>query len=95
MQARRGALTRSSASISSEWKKKLKIQRGNPGGGARSDTFRLYGELITANIHQIPRGAKEVTLTNYYTGEPLRVPLDVAPFAPRPMPPNTLKGGQN
>ena len=78
MQARRGALQKVLRQHIVRVEKKLKIQRETLAAGARSDTFRLYGELITANIYQIPRGAKEVTLTNYYTGEPLRVPLDVA-----------------
>lgn len=41
-----------------------------------SEHLRLYGELITANIHAIPHGASSVELINYYTGEPVAVPLD-------------------
>lgn len=40
-----------------------------------SDRFRLYGELLTANLHCIKPGAEEVTLVNYYDGQPLSVPL--------------------
>ena len=46
-----------------------------------SEKYRLYGELITANIHMMKTGDKEVTVTNYYTGEPITIPLDVR-FAP-------------
>lgn len=40
-----------------------------------SDKYRLYGELLTANIHLVKPGAKSVTVTNYYTGEPITIPL--------------------
>ena len=34
---------------------------------ANRDKFRLYGELITANIYQIPKNVEKVALVNYYT----------------------------
>ncbi len=42
----------------------------------KSDHLRLWGELISANLWQIPAGVKEVTLNNYYTGEDITIPLD-------------------
>lgn len=41
-----------------------------------SDKYRLYGELLTANIHMIKPGARSVTVTNYYDGNPIEIPLD-------------------
>ena len=41
-----------------------------------SDKYRLYGELLTANIHLIKPGDRKVTVTNYYDGEPVTIPLD-------------------
>lgn len=41
-----------------------------------SDKYRLYGELLTANIHLATPGAKSVTVTNYYDGNPISIPLD-------------------
>ncbi len=41
-----------------------------------SDKYRLYGELLTANIHMIKPGMRKVTVTNYYNGEPIDIPLD-------------------
>lgn len=41
-----------------------------------SDKYRLYGELITAGMHEIKPGAEKATLLNYYTGEMIDVPLD-------------------
>lgn len=41
-----------------------------------SEQYKLYGELLTANIHLVKPGAKSVTLINYYDGNPIEVPLD-------------------
>ena len=41
-----------------------------------SEQYKLYGELLTANIHLVKPGAKSVTLINYYDGNPIDVPLD-------------------
>lgn len=42
-----------------------------------SEDYRLYGELLNANIYAITPGAKEVSVLNYYTGENITIPLDV------------------
>ena len=41
-----------------------------------SDKYRLYGELLTANIHAVRPGARKVTVTNYYDGSLIDIPLD-------------------
>ena len=41
-----------------------------------SDKYRLYGELLTANIHAVRPGARKVTVTNYYNGSLIDIPLD-------------------
>lgn len=41
-----------------------------------SEKYRLYGELLTANIHSIQPGANSVTVTNYYDGSQVDIPLD-------------------
>ena len=41
-----------------------------------SEKYRLYGELLTANIHMVDPGAKSVTVTNYYDGSLITIPLD-------------------
>lgn len=43
----------------------------------QSDTYRLYGELLTANLHQVEKGSNSVLLSNYYDGEDIRIPLDI------------------
>ncbi len=41
-----------------------------------SDRYRLYGELLTANLHLVESGARKVTVTNYYDGSLIDIPLD-------------------
>ena len=41
-----------------------------------SDKYRLYGELLTANIHMVKPGDRKVTVTNYYDGSLIDIPLD-------------------
>ncbi len=41
-----------------------------------SEDLRLYGELLTANMHRMVSGMKEITVTNYYNGEEVTIPLD-------------------
>ncbi|MBQ9766682.1 MAG: NFACT family protein [Lachnospiraceae bacterium] len=40
------------------------------------DRYKVYGELLTAYGYGVEPGAKETTVTNYYTDEPLTIPLD-------------------
>lgn len=42
-----------------------------------SEDLRLYGELLTANLHLVKSGEKSVNLVNYYDGSTISVPLDV------------------
>lgn len=39
--------------------------------------YQIYGELITANLYQIPnQNVKEITLDNYYDNQKITIPLD-------------------
>lgn len=41
------------------------------------EKYQLYGELLTANLYQIPNeNLKEITLDNYYNGQKITIPLD-------------------
>ncbi len=42
----------------------------------QSDHLRVWGEVLTANLHAIPKGGKAVTLMNWYDGEEVTIPLD-------------------
>lgn len=41
-----------------------------------SEDLRLYGELLTANMHLVKSGAEKVTVTNYYDGSQVTIKLD-------------------
>ena len=41
-----------------------------------SEQLRLYGELLTANMSMLTQGMKEVTVTSYYDGASVTIPLD-------------------
>ncbi|MBQ9197621.1 MAG: NFACT family protein [Clostridia bacterium] len=57
--------------------KKLSLQEEELLGAARSEEYRVMGELLNAHLYEVPKGAETVTLENYYDGQPLRIPLDV------------------
>ena len=42
-----------------------------------SEDLRLYGELLTANLHLVKPGMKQVEVLNYYDGSMVTIPLDV------------------
>ncbi|MBR6781710.1 MAG: NFACT family protein [Clostridia bacterium] len=46
-------------------KKKLDIQRGELSDCERADTYKKYGDMITANLWQLTRGMKQAELTDY------------------------------
>ena len=41
-----------------------------------SEDLRLYGELLTANMHMVKPGADKVTVLNYYDGSEVTISLD-------------------
>ena len=41
-----------------------------------SEKYRLYGELLTANLHLIKPGDRKVRVINYYDGKEIDIPLD-------------------
>ena len=56
----------------------LKIQKLNEDlfKAENSDKYRLYGELLTANIHMVKQGSSYVNVINYYDGKEIQIPLD-------------------
>ncbi len=51
-----------------------------------AEKYRLYGELLTANLYAIPSGSEKARVLNYYTNETIEIPLD-----PRFSPQNNAK----
>nr|WP_315024092.1 NFACT RNA binding domain-containing protein [uncultured Aminipila sp.] len=41
-----------------------------------SEEYRLFGELLTANLHMFNTGDSKVTVLNYYDGNEITIPLD-------------------
>ncbi|MDD9147116.1 MULTISPECIES: Rqc2 family fibronectin-binding protein [unclassified Sporolactobacillus] len=44
-----------------------------------ADTYRLYGELLTANMHRFKRGDRAVEAVNYYDGNQATVTIPLNP----------------
>ena len=59
-------------------KLKLKTQRLNEDlyKAENSEKYRIFGELLTANLHLIKPGANVVSVTNYYDNTTMDIPLD-------------------
>jgi len=47
-------------------------------GRERGDTYRLYGELLTANLYRLDKGQTSVVLEDYHSGKACEIPLDPA-----------------
>jgi len=60
--------------------KKLALQRKSVAEAGESDRFRLYGELLTANIYRLERDMQDIELENYHDPEAktVVVPLNKA-----------------
>ena len=41
-----------------------------------NDRYRIYGELLTANLYKLEKGMKSVSVENYYDGSTVTIPLD-------------------
>lgn len=61
-------------------RRKLENQREELRRSEKRDESRLYGDLINAHLHTIPKGASKAELINYYDPEcaTITVPLDPA-----------------
>ncbi len=57
--------------------KKIDIHEKNLKKAEKKDRYRVYAELITANLYQLTENKKEVSLPNYYDeNNPLTIPMD-------------------
>ena len=63
--------------------KKLALHRESLENSKDRDKYKMYGDLITANIYRITYGMKSVIVENYYSaeGEDIEIPLkeDISP----------------
>lgn len=60
--------------------RKLDAQRGDLAKCADREKYRIFGELIKANLHAIPKGATAAVVQNYYDPElkEVKIPLNSA-----------------
>ncbi|TLS35273.1 Rqc2 family fibronectin-binding protein [Pseudalkalibacillus caeni] len=58
--------------------KKIKKLESTLKSAEKADEFQLYGELLTANMHAVKRGDKNIEVINYYdeNGATIDIPLD-------------------
>lgn len=63
---KKAELSKSVASAISKCEKSLSVHQDKLKEAADYDTYRVYGELIFANIHNIKPGQSEVSVYNYY-----------------------------
>ena len=57
--------------------KKLSVLRDELASCDEDEKFKIRGDLVTANIWRIPKGAKSVTVENYYDGmKEIEIKLD-------------------
>ena len=55
---------------------KLKTVESNLKECSNMDTYKLFGELLSANLYKLKEKTDSVILTNYYTNEDIAIPLD-------------------
>lgn len=58
--------------------KKIAIQKEELADCEEGETYRLWGDLLTANLYRLKRGMDKVSLENYYSEDyaPIEIPLD-------------------
>lgn len=57
--------------------KKLSILQNTLKEAENKEKYKIYGDLVTANIYKITKGDKSVTVENYYTPENQTVKIDL------------------
>ena len=58
--------------------KKYELQKKQLKDTEKREQYRVYGELLTAYGYEAAPGAKSLTVTDYYTGKEVSIPLDPA-----------------
>jgi len=77
MRAKSAAIRKTVSNALDRCKKKLVLHQEKLAESEKAEIYRIYGDLITANLYRIEGGEEEVTLENYYDGNnPLKIPMD-------------------
>ena len=56
--------------------KKFDLQQKQLKDTEKMDKYKVYGELLQTYGYSAPEGADKITCDNYYTNEPITIPLD-------------------
>ena len=56
--------------------KKYDLQLKQLNDTKKRDKYKVYGELLTTYGYELKGGEKSLTCDNYYTNEPITIPLD-------------------
>ena len=79
LHARGKDLLRTLSNLTDRTARKLAMQKKELSACADRETMRLYGELITANLHALQKGSVFFDVPNYYDNmQPVRIPADPA-----------------
>ncbi|MGI6694703.1 MAG: Rqc2 family fibronectin-binding protein [Christensenellales bacterium] len=73
---RAASLNKTITNALNKTRRKLALMEEETPTFEQAEELRIKGELITAHLHAIPRGAQAAILPNYYTGEDMEVTLD-------------------
>ena len=77
MKAKSAAIRKTVTNALERCTKKLRIHEDKLAECEKADIFRIYGDLITANLYRIEGGEEMVVLENYYDdNKPLEIPMD-------------------
>ena len=76
MMQRSHALTKNTASLLEKAELKLQRLKEDLLDAENSEDYRLFGELLTANLHLTKPGMKELKVTSYYNNSEVTIPLD-------------------
>ena len=73
----KSANLRHAASTSlSRAQRKLDLQKKQLRDTEKMENFRIYGEMLNTYGYEYVEGQKSVTVNNYYTNEPITIPMD-------------------
>lgn len=78
LKQRAGSLSKTLTGALNKAQRKLVLIEEETPSFEEAEQLRVMGELITAHLHALPKGADKAVLPNYYTGEALEVALDPA-----------------
>ena len=74
----RNALLKNILSILNKYNKRLENIEKKIKDCENMEQYKLYGELLTANLYKIKDTPKEITVLNYYNNQEVTIPLDTS-----------------